>query len=467
MASSSRQPDHIPYEDDEIIEAMSVEFDHDLDFLDREKGIHLWGILIADEEPGMGAVKATLVGIWKALGQIRITRAKKNIYSITVGSEKLARRLIDGCPWNVRGFCFTVKHWPLYQSLDDIEPVKATYWVQAHGIPGNQISISNGRKLGSLIGFILEVEDPSVVGNRGFLRVRIDLDARKPLPTGCRLPSSTITRKIRFQYENLKNFCYHCGRLGHMEIACRYPVNPLLASLGVVYDHNLVAESVHKSFSTAHHCPIEFPSNPEKRPFGQIVRPIPASSGGEVEPIVSAIIAGTASQGITNRNSPQGFSNGSSSQGGSLPQGNISNTFPKGKVGNTHGVHMGTGNRFSPLSPTERFKNGYNRKHLDMWQPDTNGTFVQNGSVTVDFNGISLGPQCWADPNHLPPWAFMNTGDFKRANDACPGPGGDDDHALVPAATSSVQILDFENENSLHDASKKRRAKKTVDCGYC
>lgn len=46
-------------------------------------------ILIADIEPGASGVKATLLGIWKNIGQIRIIRAKKNVYSIRVGSQKL------------------------------------------------------------------------------------------------------------------------------------------------------------------------------------------------------------------------------------------------------------------------------------------------------------------------------------------------------------------------------------------
>ena len=98
MASSSSHREEIPYGDDDIIEAMSVNFDTAVDFLDLDLGIDLLGFLIADIEPGVGGVKATLLGIWRNFGQIRIIRAKKNVYSIRVGSEKLARRLIDGGP---------------------------------------------------------------------------------------------------------------------------------------------------------------------------------------------------------------------------------------------------------------------------------------------------------------------------------------------------------------------------------
>lgn len=110
MASSSTSSREISFEDDEIIETMSVVFDQNVDLLDLRSGIDLLGILIADIEPGVSGVKATLLGIWKNIGQIRIIRAKKNVYSIRVGSQKLATRLIDGGPWNVKVYCFSIRH---------------------------------------------------------------------------------------------------------------------------------------------------------------------------------------------------------------------------------------------------------------------------------------------------------------------------------------------------------------------
>lgn len=161
--------------------------------------------------------------------------------------------------WNVKGFCFSIRHWPLYQSIDDIEPNRATYWIHAHGIPREMLSIANGRKLGSLLGSVIDVEDPSLVGNRGFLRLRINFDAHKPLATSCFLPYRAGTKKIRLQYELLKSFCHHCGRLGHMKSVCNYQVHPTLLRLGVVYDHTLVAEVVQRPAHTMPYHPREFP----------------------------------------------------------------------------------------------------------------------------------------------------------------------------------------------------------------
>ncbi|XP_024161782.1 uncharacterized protein LOC112169072 [Rosa chinensis] len=224
---------------------------------------------MTDEEPGLGGIKAILTGIWKTLGHIRIIRAKKNTYSITVGSEKLASKLIDDSPWNIKGCYFSVRHWPRYHSIDDIEANRAMYWIQAHGVPRDQLSRNNGRILGNVLGSVIEVEDPIVVGNCGFLRMRVNFDASKPLATFVKLPRNGVVHtKIRLQYENLKNLCFNCGRLGHMISSCRHRKNPLLVQLGVVYDSSLVAQPPQKPIYTQESYPLEFPYTPTTGIFG-------------------------------------------------------------------------------------------------------------------------------------------------------------------------------------------------------
>ncbi|KAL6130092.1 hypothetical protein ACLB2K_068473 [Fragaria x ananassa] len=118
-------------------------------------------------EPGVGGVKATLLGSWKALGQIRIVRVKKNDYVVTVGSEQLAGKLLEDSPWNVKGYCFSM-------------------------------TVNNGRKLGNMLGSVIDVEDPAITGNMGYLHLRVDFDIKCPLATFVRLPrSGSSYSKIR------------------------------------------------------------------------------------------------------------------------------------------------------------------------------------------------------------------------------------------------------------------------------
>lgn len=434
MASPSHFSEEIPFEDEGIIEAMSVNFDQSVDLLDMTSGIDLLGYLIADIEPGVGGVKATILGIWRNFGQIRIMRAKKNVYTIRVGSEKLARRLIDYSPWNVRGFCFSIRLWPLYHSIDDLQPTRATYWIQAHGIPKEMLSIVNGRKLGNILGSVIEVEDPAMVGYRGFLRLRIDLNASKPLPTFCQLPCHSGIRRIRLQYELLKNFCYKCGRLGHMISACYFQVNPMLIKLGVVYDQSLVAEPLQKPAFTLPHQPLEFPYIPSKKASDLCPTPGRVSSDrGEfqtssVNGSFQTLLSASRSDGNLSSDLPPASSLMPLS---SLPPDATqvpNRTLPTVSKPN----HIDISRVTSSTTTESSLGLMTRRERLDMWHPDTNGTMFRNGSITVAIQGINLNSPSWADPEVIPPWAFKSRADFERANPLFPVPGFDNDSVLVP-----------------------------------
>lgn len=154
---------------------------------------------------------------------------KANVYAITVGEEAVAKRLLEGNPWFIRDYTFSVKLWPSFHSLDDIIPNKAIYWIQAHGIPRNYYTLKNARCLRSKMGAVLEVEDPLETGFRGFLHMRVGFDTLKPLLTSFLVPCLKLgSYTIRIRYEGLRIFCYKCGRLGHSSSCLR--LDPLLPS---------------------------------------------------------------------------------------------------------------------------------------------------------------------------------------------------------------------------------------------
>ncbi|KAK9934133.1 hypothetical protein M0R45_021287 [Rubus argutus] len=86
------------------------------------------------------------------------------------------------------------------------------------------MNVKNAQLIGSEIGVLLETDDPTKVDAalRGYLRVKVAIDSRKPLPTGFWRPlSDTTKRRVYYSYEGLCHFCFTCGRLGHLEDACR------------------------------------------------------------------------------------------------------------------------------------------------------------------------------------------------------------------------------------------------------
>ncbi|KAI5324302.1 hypothetical protein L3X38_033375 [Prunus dulcis] len=97
LFSTTRMASLEVLEDELMMEERSIRFDDSLDLEENiENKITLVGLLIADHEPTQGIVKDVLRAIWTNMGQVKVLKAKENVYSITVGDEAVASRIIDG-----------------------------------------------------------------------------------------------------------------------------------------------------------------------------------------------------------------------------------------------------------------------------------------------------------------------------------------------------------------------------------
>ncbi|KAM1304829.1 hypothetical protein ACFX2I_022173 [Malus domestica] len=141
---------------EEEIDCMSVIFEDTVDLEERLiNTIQLTGRLITYEEPLESVVKEVLRLFWNGLGVVGIICVKPNIYSITVGEDQVASRILEGnpCTWHT--------HEPLH------------YEKNAHCLSEKQ-------------GAVIKVEDPSV-----------DLRARRISPVSSMFfPPTTISKEM-------------------------------------------------------------------------------------------------------------------------------------------------------------------------------------------------------------------------------------------------------------------------------
>ncbi|PQQ02386.1 uncharacterized protein Pyn_29889 [Prunus yedoensis var. nudiflora] len=153
-------------------------------------GVLLIGVLMADKAPNHRAVKRILRKSWEQFGEAKINIVKENLLAITVENEYMAIKLLSVCK-----------------------------------LPLEKMTEDNARCIGASIATILEVDAPDQEdGYRGFLRFIVLFDTQKPLVEGFWLPrphKPMIWAEIR--YERLVDYCYHCGRLGHIMDSCPFP----------------------------------------------------------------------------------------------------------------------------------------------------------------------------------------------------------------------------------------------------
>lgn len=94
-------------------------------------------------------------------------------------------------------------------------------WIQVWHIPFHWISVETGKKIGRMLGNVLDVLIPESGGQENrHAKVLVEIDLSKPLmrETIFRLKHSKVW--VDFKYEQLPTFCFYCGCVGHNERGC-------------------------------------------------------------------------------------------------------------------------------------------------------------------------------------------------------------------------------------------------------
>ncbi|KAL4396467.1 hypothetical protein AHAS_Ahas01G0094800 [Arachis hypogaea] len=134
--------------------------------------INLVGKVISNKKLPFKTIKNTLLGIW---GNPEASKTREK------GSQ-----ILKGGPWSIRGQLLNLQTWTQGISVNEVAYDYLEFWVQIHELPQEYINADTTRDIGSRMGIVTEVKDPRVeeILERTFLRVRVAIDASKPLPIG-------------------------------------------------------------------------------------------------------------------------------------------------------------------------------------------------------------------------------------------------------------------------------------------
>lgn len=118
------------------------------------------------------------------------------------------------------------------------------YWVQVHGLPLQFINKDNAMKISGLFKEVIRCEHSSqknVLGMK-FMRMQVEVDISRPLPTGFFPKFEEGISWIQFRYERLEDLYYKCGVLGHLKRNCPDPLPRLSEEEGHEFGSWLRAE---------------------------------------------------------------------------------------------------------------------------------------------------------------------------------------------------------------------------------
>ncbi|XP_030479185.1 uncharacterized protein LOC115696423 [Cannabis sativa] len=160
---------------------------------------------------------------WVACLPFTFSKYHFGLFLATFGCEGDRRRVVERQPWH---FDRALMLFAIPDGFDTILPSQLRYippWMQVHFIPFGNRSHGLAHFVADTIGDLIEVYLPSLYDSiTPFMRIRVLLDTTKPLCKGMNVHfrNLSLTKWLKFQYEGIQNYCYHCGKLDHTFNRC-------------------------------------------------------------------------------------------------------------------------------------------------------------------------------------------------------------------------------------------------------
>lgn len=130
-------------------------------------------------------------------------------------------KVLNGRSWPFDGQYLILKDW---SEESEAKPETLRFvqiWVQVWDLPSHWMSKAVGLKIGELFNGAKDVIVPENRSKKGrHLKLLVEADVYKPLLRGTKIKLNNQTRWVTFKYEQIQNFCFYCGKMGHGEKIC-------------------------------------------------------------------------------------------------------------------------------------------------------------------------------------------------------------------------------------------------------
>ena len=165
-------------------------------------------------------MKFVFRNIWKPNKGPVIRDLDSNLYAFHFFAASDRDYVLNEGPWAFDSSLLLLKEMTSLEVPSELEFSTACFWVKAYGILGKKQTVSFVRILASHIGEFVSCDDAPMFGIDKALCFRVDIDISNPLRRGIYIKVTNRQIWIKFKYVKLPDFCYGCGKLGHVLAGC-------------------------------------------------------------------------------------------------------------------------------------------------------------------------------------------------------------------------------------------------------
>lgn len=205
---------------DEVVVTLPTDFDQ----IGQEKlNRSLVGKIFDTRAPNRDTLRIQLPKILMTRRGIDVEIIGDNLFLVTFASSDDLRRTLSDGPWHYFQSLMLFKAPQGLQNPADIIFDELVIWVQCHNLPIKCMHPPTVRRIGEQVGRVVEVDIGEGGGCVGrFARVRVARPIEKPLQrcVNITIEGSHECALVLLVYEKLPEFCYACGRVGHVLSYC-------------------------------------------------------------------------------------------------------------------------------------------------------------------------------------------------------------------------------------------------------
>ncbi|KAK1693144.1 hypothetical protein QYE76_009841 [Lolium multiflorum] len=176
------------------------------------------------EKPAFAEGLAGALGrAWCPLKGIHCKSVGENIFMFTFYQASGKRKALEEGPWMFENDLLLMEEFDVNKTADEYKFESFPIWIRIFNLPLGRMNRKTGEEMGDAIGEFIDVEtDANGMAPGKYLRVKVRLQVNKPLLRGMMVTFGEDNREkwCRFEYEYLPNFCFTCGKVGHIDKAC-------------------------------------------------------------------------------------------------------------------------------------------------------------------------------------------------------------------------------------------------------